>query len=109
MCSCKSKHDSNETERKASDSIATSKMEQVIIKGTVLNKNDNTPISGVMLFIPGTSTGSIGDDKGNFSMQFPKSEKYMLIFSADGYQSIKSEVKPDTLNLIYLSPQGTSN
>ncbi len=105
LISCKSKPGSHETEQQLQDSTHAMKSENVVIKGTVFNKNDSTPVPGVFVIIPGTTTGSLCDDKGNFLLEYPKSEKYWIAFSADGFESLKTEVKAGTHNMIYLDPK----
>ena len=66
------------------------------ITGVVTNKNDY-PIYGATIYIPGDKTGTLSDEKGNFSIEY-KTKKTKLIVSYVGYES-----KTVVLNLNGLS------
>lgn len=62
----------------------TSAAQEKAIKGVVVD-NNNTPISGVTVSIPGTSIGVATDTKGNFMID-KVSLKSHLIFKSVGYK-----------------------
>jgi TonB-linked SusC/RagA family outer membrane protein len=54
------------------------------ITGTVLSSEDNTGLPGVNVIIKGTSTGTVTDIEGNYSIDVP-GEGAVLVFSSVGF------------------------
>jgi TonB-linked SusC/RagA family outer membrane protein len=54
------------------------------ITGKVVNATDNTPLAAVSVNIKGTSTGTVTDDNGNFSVNLPAGHT-VLQFSHTGF------------------------
>jgi len=65
------------------------------LKGTVIDEKSNLPLIGVSVLIEGTSTGTITDFNGNFSMDIP-SPNSVLVFSYIGYNSQKVSTNGQT-------------
>jgi len=61
------------------------------VKGNVTDEKSNLPLIGVSVLVEGTSTGTITDFNGNFSMDIP-SPNSTLVFSYIGYNSQKISV-----------------
>ena len=61
------------------------------ITGTVLSGEDDSPLPGVNVLVKGTSTGSITDIDGNFSIKVDETAKTM-VFSFIGFQSQEVEI-----------------
>ena len=57
-----------------------------------------------MVMIPGTSTGALGDDKGNFAIECPQGGKIKLVFIAEGFEIPTVDVERGKENIIYLKP-----
>ncbi|MDA3893638.1 MAG: TonB-dependent receptor [Salinivirgaceae bacterium] len=57
------------------------------INGKVIDQNDQVPIPGVTVVLKGTTTGTITDIDGNYSISFEKMENAILIFSFIGYET----------------------
>ncbi len=55
------------------------------------------PLSGVSILLKGTSTGTISDVDGNYSLQLPAGNQ-VLVFSYTGFS--KQEITPGTRNII---------
>lgn len=55
------------------------------ISGTVLASTDNAPIVGVSVKIKGTTTGTMTDAKGHYSLNV--ADKAVLVFSSLGYET----------------------
>ena len=59
---------------------------QRTVTGLVTNQKDNTPLAGVTVMVKGTSTGSITDASGKFSIAVPNNNS-VLAFSFIGFIS----------------------
>ena len=59
--------------------------QSVVVKGKVVDK-DNIPVPGVNVQVKGSSTGTITDFDGNYSIEVPSS-KSVLVFSFVGYKT----------------------
>ncbi len=59
--------------------------ENVAIKGKVVSGEDEQPLPGVTVMVKGSSTGTITDVEGNYSMMAPRGS--VLVFSFIGYNS----------------------
>ena len=53
------------------------------ISGTVLSKNDNSPIPGANINIKGTTSGSITDVDGNFSIEASPEDILQISFCGE--------------------------
>lgn len=58
------------------------------VKGTVIDEKTNTTLIGVSVLVEGTSTGTVTDIDGNFSIDVP-SPNSVLVFSYVGYTTQK--------------------
>ena len=57
--------------------------------GTVLNKQDNTPVEYVNIGIPGKDIGTVSDRSGIFNISLTEtSDNDTLLFSCTGYQTV---------------------
>jgi len=56
------------------------------IRGTVYNQDDNQPLAGVAVLVPGTSISSKTNNKGFYVINVPQ-EKTSLLFVAAGFQN----------------------
>jgi len=54
------------------------------ITGTVMDENSQ-PLPGVNVFIKGTTTGTITDAQGSFSLRAPDDPEAVIVFSSIGY------------------------
>lgn len=63
----------------------------VSVQGQVTAKQDNTQLPGVSVTVKGTSTGTVTDNTGNYSIKVPNNAT--LVFSFIGYKSQEVEVK----------------
>lgn len=59
---------------------------QVKVKGTVTDANDNSTIPGVSILVKGTSTGTVTDLNGKFSLEVSE-KRPVLVFSFMGYET----------------------
>ncbi|MEO5999081.1 MAG: TonB-dependent receptor [Chitinophagaceae bacterium] len=67
------------------------------VKGTVIDAATNTPLSGVSITVPGTSTGTTTDNSGRFSLSIPSNARDLL-FSMVNYQNVTVNAS-GTLNI----------
>ncbi len=65
-----------------------------IIKGMVISAEDNEPIPGANIIIKGTTTGTVTDSDGNFSLAVNPED--ILVISFLGYQPQEIEVGSKT-------------
>ncbi|MGL5787438.1 MAG: SusC/RagA family TonB-linked outer membrane protein [Bacteroidales bacterium] len=70
---------------------------QAVVKGTVTDGSDRSPLPGVSIAIAGTTEGTITDTDGNYSIKVAKGQT--LIFSMMGYITQKHPVTSLTLNV----------
>ncbi|PWJ41906.1 SusC/RagA family TonB-linked outer membrane protein [Sediminitomix flava] len=66
-----------------------------VIKGTITDGSDGTFLVGAYVLLKGTSTGTITDFDGEFSISVPQ-EGGVLVFSSVGYKSQEVEVLGQT-------------
>jgi hypothetical protein len=50
------------------------------ITGTVISADDGEPIIGASVIVKGTTTGTVTDIDGNFSLSVPSSARTLVIF-----------------------------
>lgn len=75
----------------ASPAAAESKASTQTIKGTVLDKTSREPLIGVTVTVKGSSTGTVTDIDGNYSINAPKSAT--LVFSYVGYAPFETKAE----------------
>ena len=63
-------------------------MQDVTITGRVVSEDDNEGLPGVNVLIKGTSTGTVTDINGNYSIDVPSRET-TLVFSSVGYNTVE--------------------
>ena len=78
---------------------------QAVITGTVRDEAGN-PLPGVSVIVKGTTTGSITDAQGKYSINAP--DNAILVFTYIGYTKIELPVEGKTLLNIQLTPDQTS-
>ncbi|MBU2914213.1 MULTISPECIES: SusC/RagA family TonB-linked outer membrane protein [Reichenbachiella] len=60
--------------------------QSVTVKGQVLDESDNSSLPGVSVLLKGSSTGTVTDLDGNYSIAVDVSQKPVLVFSFIGFQ-----------------------
>ncbi|WFO15957.1 carboxypeptidase-like regulatory domain-containing protein [Cellulophaga baltica 4] len=65
--------------------------QSIKISGTVVDAEDNMPIPGVNVVVKGTSTGTVTDFDGNYTIDVPASTS-VLVFSSIGYAKKKYQL-----------------
>lgn len=94
---------------------------QTTIKGSVVSKQTGEPISGVAIYLSGTSMGSISGVDGNYQIEYPKDLNVPLVFRMMGYETlqffeplakdlslIEMVEKPDELDTVYIAEDNWS-
>lgn len=66
--------------------------QDVIVKGTVTDASDGSPLIGVNVLIKGTSLGTITDINGDFSLKVSQ-DKRILVFTSIGYSDQEVTLK----------------
>ena len=74
-------------------------MQDRTITGKILSSEDNTALPGVNVIVKGTSTGTVTDIEGNYSLNVPSGAS-ALVFSSVGF--VTQEVAIGTQNVIDL-------
>lgn len=64
------------------------------IKGKIVSESDNTPIMGASVLVKGTTTGTITDLNGEFTL--PKAPGKILVISCVGYTSVQVPIEGQT-------------
>ncbi|MGM0945218.1 MAG: SusC/RagA family TonB-linked outer membrane protein [Bacteroidota bacterium] len=73
---------------------------QQAVTGKVTAKEDGQPLPGVSIVVKGTSTGTVTDIDGNYSISVPGSES-VLVFSFIGFESQEIPVgNTNTINVV---------
>lgn len=75
---------------KPKDKRLSDKSENIRVSGRILDSS-NLPLGGVGVVIDGTSTGTISDEEGWYSLEVPSRES-VLEFMCMGFQSVKLTV-----------------
>ncbi|PWJ41913.1 SusC/RagA family TonB-linked outer membrane protein [Sediminitomix flava] len=70
--------------------VLPSQAQEVIIKGNVISATDKMPLPGVNVKLEGTSTGTVTDFDGNYTLSV--GENSTLVFSYIGFQTTQVEV-----------------
>lgn len=78
-------------------------MQSITVKGTVVDRNQ-VPIIGATIMVEGTTTGTITDIDGNYSIEVP-SKNSKLIVSYVGYTTQKLDVQGRTSLNVTLSEE----
>lgn len=81
----------------------TMMMAQKQVTGTVISAEDNEPVIGASIVVKGTTTGTVTDIDGNFSLKVPEKAKTLEI-SYIGMRTQEVAIKP-TLNIVLESDQ----
>lgn len=66
--------------------LPTSEMQQLTVTGTVIDGSANEPLIGVSIGVEGSTTGTITDVNGHFSIDVPAPNS-VLVFSFIGYNT----------------------
>ena len=74
--------------------------QQVNVGGTVVDKEDQLPLPGVSVIIKGTTTGTVTDADGKYSLVAPSSQS-VIVFTFVGYGT--QEVTVGSQNLINIA------
>lgn len=76
-----------------SASIACATAQTTKVTGTVVSAEDDSPVIGASVVVAGTTTGTVTDYNGAFTLDVPSNAK-TLIFSYIGMESVEMPVKP---------------
>lgn len=74
-------------------SIAFATAQTTKVTGTVISAEDDGPIIGASIVVAGTTTGTVTDYNGAFTLDVPSNAK-KLIVSYIGMKSVEVAVKP---------------
>jgi len=75
-----------------------------MVRGIVLSSEDNLPIPGATISLPGTTIGTVTDTGGNFALPIPDKSKSDLIASFIGMKSKEFYTAGDSVVRITMDP-----
>jgi TonB-linked SusC/RagA family outer membrane protein len=87
--------------------LSVQAMAQVRISGKITDEKDNQPLSGVTIKVKGTSTGTVSDLNGNYSISVQNADA-VLVFSYTGYTSQESKAGSGAVLNIQLSSKSSA-
>ena len=65
--------------------------DEIVLKGTVISSADNKPITGVSVYVEGTTIGATSDANGNYTLKIPAGTR-QVTFAFLGYDTRKIDV-----------------
>ena len=65
--------------------------DEIILQGTVISSADNKPITGVSVYVEGTTIGATSDANGNYTLKIPAGTR-QVTFAFLGYDTRKIDV-----------------
>ncbi len=77
------------------------------ITGTVSSGKDGTAIAGASVMIKGSSSGTVTENDGTYSITVPAGTK-ILVFSSVGMKSVEKNIGSSTVIDVELEPTGSS-
>jgi len=86
--------------------ISTAMAQSGTVQGTIVDASDGSPLPGATVQVKGTSSGTVTDINGKYSIQVNGTA--ILIFSYVGYQTQEISVKPNTTVNIKLKPSAAN-
>lgn len=81
-------------------------LQQKLIRGTIVDNSTGETLVGANILIKGTTTGTITDFDGNFSLEVPRGAT--IVVSYIGYKNVEIEIADQTVINIKLVPDGES-
>ena len=78
-------------------SLSSVSAQSLLVKGTVTDSSDGSPIPGCSITLKGTSNGTVSDENGKYSIKADKGTT--LIFKYIGYKTREVKVKEESLNV----------
>ena len=82
--------------------LSSAAIAQVQVSGNITDAEDNTPLIGVSVLLKGSTTGTITDFEGNFSLEAASDD--ILVFSYTGYSTQEVNVNGQSRIDIQLAP-----
>ncbi|MFI0428845.1 TonB-dependent receptor [Mariniflexile sp. HMF6888] len=80
---------------------------QTVITGVVVDDN-NQPIPGANIIVVGTSTGTVTDFDGNFTLTFNQAPPFSVRASSVGFETVTIQVASNNQKLSFVLKEGTS-
>ncbi|MEM8968177.1 MAG: SusC/RagA family TonB-linked outer membrane protein [Bacteroidota bacterium] len=87
-------------------SVCTVSYAQRTVSGTVTDLSNDEPLPGVNILVQGTTTGTVTDIDGKYSISVP-SENAVLVISSVGYETMQEAVNNRSTINLFLSPDLT--
>ncbi len=80
---------------------------QTTISGSITDDN-NQPIPGANIIVVGTSTGTVSDFDGNFTLTFNQKPPFNVQASSVGFETVTIQVTSNNQKLSFILKEGTS-
>ncbi|RKE98592.1 TonB-dependent receptor-like protein [Ichthyenterobacterium magnum] len=80
---------------------------QTTVKGKVID-NTGQPLPGANIIVVGTTTGTISDFDGNFTLSVDQEPPFSITVSSVGFESVTQEVTTNPQTLDFTMVEGTS-
>ncbi len=71
---------------------------QVLLKGTVTDAETGKGIGAASVFLSNSSTGVSTNDDGNFSLNIHSAQRFEVVVSCIGYETISKTILPDSFS-----------
>ena len=106
IVACNQPKKSNEKEPEAVSEEAQKPegLKPVVVKGVVLNDENDEPIGMAMVFVAGTRAGTMTGPDGKFQIEAPAGAK-QLAFSVQGFEGKKVDINAENEMVVKLKPK----
>ncbi|RXR34780.1 carboxypeptidase-like regulatory domain-containing protein [Flavobacterium piscinae] len=81
--------------------------QEIILKGTVLDENEN-PLYGANIYFEGTTIGTVSNEKGYFELKLTNQINSIFVISYIGYKEVYFKnytIFKDKIHQVYLQPE----
>ncbi|WP_316821525.1 TonB-dependent receptor [Pedobacter gandavensis] len=79
--------------------VAFAQAQNVIISGTITDKNTKEPIPGVGITVKGTTSGTATDINGKYNFSTSQKAPFILVISYVGYAPVEKQITGNMANL----------
>lgn len=101
---CNQTKKTHEKEPETKESVQEVKAEPVTAKGKIVNSETGDGLDMAMIFVKGTTTGTMSGPDGKFVITAPTGAK-KLVFSADGFEPLEVDIDGEKEMEVKLSPK----
>ncbi len=84
--------------------ISSGKISTTLVRGVVVSSEDNLPITGAVVSVKGTPTGTVTDNNGNFEISLQEDTSHMLVADFIGMKRKEIEMSDEKDVRITMDP-----